>query len=39
MLHGEDAGMIFKYDLPVINMPIKLNNKLVKVDEKTAALT
>jgi hypothetical protein len=33
MLHGEEGGMVFKYDLPVLNMPIKLKNKLLVVDE------
>ena len=34
LLHGDDGGMIYKYDLPVLNMPITFHNKLVKVDEK-----
>jgi len=33
LLHGEDGGMVFKYDLPVVNMAIEFHNKLVKVDE------
>ena len=23
LIHGEEAGMVYKYDLPVINLPIK----------------
>ena len=26
LLHGEEAGTVYKYDLPVVNMPIKFNN-------------
>ena len=33
LLHGEEGGMVFKYDLPVVNMPITFHNKLVKVEE------
>ena len=33
LLHGDDGGTIFKYDLPVLNMPITFHNKLVKVDK------
>jgi hypothetical protein len=32
-MHGEDGGMVYKYDLPVVNTPIEFHNKLVKVDE------
>ena len=39
LLHGEDGGMIFKYDLPVVNQPITFNNKLIVVEEETEALT
>ena len=31
LLHGEEGGMIFKYDLPVVNMPITFHNKLIKL--------
>lgn len=33
MIHGEEGSMVFKYDLPVLNMPIKLKNSLMVVDE------
>lgn len=33
LLHGEEAGMIFKYDLPILNMAIKFHNKLATIDE------
>ena len=26
MLHGEDGSMIYKYDLPVVNEPMKMFN-------------
>ena len=34
LLHGEEGGMIFKYDLPVLNMPISFNNKLATIDQE-----
>ena len=39
LTHGEEAGMIYKYDLPVINMAIQFNNKLMRIDEKDAEPT
>jgi len=39
LMHGEEGGMIYKYDLPVINSPISFFNKLIKIDEEKAALT
>lgn len=39
LLHGEDGGMIYKYDLPVVNQPIVFHNKLIVVDEEKEALT
>ena len=39
LLHGEDGGMIYKYDLPVVNQPIEFHNKLIVVDEEKEALT
>ena len=39
LLHGEEGGMIFKYDLPVLNQPITFHNKLVKVEEEKEFLT
>lgn len=26
LLHGEEGGMIYKYDLPVVNLPMQLPN-------------
>lgn len=39
LMHGEDGGMIFKYDLPVINSPIEFKNKLKVISEEEAAIT
>lgn len=39
LLHGEEGGMIYKYDLPIINQPIVFHNKLVVVDQEREALT
>jgi hypothetical protein len=39
LLHGEEAGMIFKYDLPILNMPLKFNNKLAVIDEGAETVT
>lgn len=39
LMHGEDGGMIYKYDLPILNSPILFHNKLVVVDEEKEALT
>jgi hypothetical protein len=36
LLHGEDAGMIFKYDLPVVNLPIKYKNEMVLLEGEDA---
>ena len=33
MLHGETGSMVFKYDLPVVNLAIKLKNQLMVLDE------
>ena len=33
LLHGEEGGTIFKYDLPVLNMPVKFNTALQLLDE------
>jgi hypothetical protein len=38
-MHGEDAGMIYKYDMPVVNMAIKLKQALVVVSEKDSQPT
>lgn len=36
-MHGEDgSGMIYKYDLPVLNSPIQFNNKLLVLDQDKA---
>jgi|TARA_B110001450_G_scaffold144801_1_gene135420 hypothetical protein len=34
LLHGEEGGMIYKYDLPVINEAIKFNTGLQVIDEE-----
>jgi hypothetical protein len=39
LLHGDDGGMIFKYDLPVLNMPIKFNTALAVLEEEKALET
>jgi hypothetical protein len=39
LLHGEEGGMIFKYDLPVINLEIKFHNALVPVSETPLTTT
>ena len=39
LLHGEEAGMIFKYDLPILNMPIKFHDKLATIDESKELTT
>ena len=31
--HGEEGGMIYKYDLQIVNEPILFHNKLMKIDE------
>lgn len=33
LLHGDEGGNLFKYDLPVLNEPIKFNTGLMTVDE------
>ena len=33
LMHGEDGGMIYKYDLPVLNSPLQFNNKLITMDQ------
>ena len=39
LIHGEDGGMVYKYDLPILNMPIKFHDKLMTLDEKATELT
>jgi hypothetical protein len=40
MLHGIEGDMIYKYDLPVINLPFKLrNSQLMVQEEEKEALT
>lgn len=39
LLHGEDGGTIYKYDLPVLNQPIVFHNKLMVIDQEKEALT
>ena len=39
LLHGEDGDMIYKYDLPVLNMPMKFRRDLQVVDEEREAQT
>lgn len=39
LLHGEEGGMIYKYDLPVLNMPIVFHNKLATIDESKELTT
>ena len=34
LLHGEDGGMVYKYDLPVVNLPILFNKSLIVLGEK-----
>ena len=33
LMHGEDGGMIYKYDLPVLNSPLQFDNKLITMDQ------
>jgi|TARA_B110000238_G_C15726489_1_gene268908 hypothetical protein len=33
LLHGEEGGMIYKYDLPVLNEAIKFNTGLQVIEE------
>jgi hypothetical protein len=39
LLHGEEAGMIFKYDLPIINEGIKFKNELILLEGEAAEAT
>lgn len=39
LLHGDDGGMVYKYDLPVVNSPITFHTSLVVVDDEKEALT
>lgn len=39
LLHGEDGDMVFKYDLPVVNLPLKLKNELVVLEGEDAEPT
>ena len=34
LLQGEDGGMVYKYDLPVVNLPILFNKSLIVLGEK-----
>ena len=34
LLHGEEGGMIYKYDLPILNQPIVFHNKLMVLDQE-----
>ena len=36
MLHGMDGSKAYKYDLPVVNEPMKLRNDLMVVEEEVA---
>jgi len=38
LLHGQEGDMIYKYDLPVVNLPMKLRNNqlMVQKEEKEA---
>jgi hypothetical protein len=36
-MHGDSGSMIYKYDLPVLNLPIKFNNQVAVVDDKDNA--
>ena len=36
MLHGMEGLKAFKYDLPVVNEPIKLRHSLIVVDQDAA---
>lgn len=39
LTHGEDAGMVFKYDLPVVNEAIKFKNELILIDGDDAEIS
>jgi len=39
LLHGDEGGTIYKYDLPVLNQPIEFHNKLMVIDQGKEALT
>ena len=39
LTHGEDGGMVYKYDLPVVNLPIQFHNKLIALDSETELQT
>ena len=39
LLHGDEGGTIYKYDLPVLNQPIVFHNKLIVIDQDKQALT
>ena len=36
MLHGMEGLKAFKYDLPVVNEPIKLRHQLLVIDQDAA---
>ena len=38
-MHGDSGSMIYKYDLPVLNLPIKFNNQVAIMDDKDNAQT
>ena len=40
LLHGDEGGVIYKYDLPVINQPIEFYSRsLILVEEEREAMT
>lgn len=39
LLHGEQGDMIFKYDLPVVNLPMKLKNEVMALEGEDAEPT
>ena len=34
LLHGEDGGTVYKYDLPIVNLPLFFNKSLKVLGEK-----
>jgi hypothetical protein len=34
LLHGEDGGTVYKYDLPIVNLPLFFNKSLIVLGEK-----
>lgn len=39
LLHGEDGDMMYKYDLPIINLPLEFKKDLIKLEGEDAELT